>query len=144
MQKTNGTTSRSHSLRFSNCKVFDLNFRLIDGPRCLEHFDSLSNVSRDLHGRGFARECGSREVRLSKIASGALKPWSYISYTRPPCVRHWSLRSAFIEASKCIHLDVSLSQCSAVLFRLPLLRLGFWKNFRSTPTSCKFQTFQSF
>ena len=54
----------------------------------------------------------SEKVSLSKIASG-------------PCVRHRSFRSAFIEASKCIHLDVSLSQCSAVLFRLLLLRLRF-------------------
>ena len=45
----------------------------------------------------------AEKVSLSKIASG-------------PCVRNRSFHRAFIEASKSIHLDVSLSQCSAVLF----------------------------
>ena len=105
--------------------------RRIGGPRHLEHFVSLWNTSRDLHERSFAREVGSRKVRLSNIVSG-------------PRVPHRSFHMAFIEASKCIHLDVSLSQCSAILLRLLLLRLGFWKNFRSTPTSCNFQTFSKF
>ena len=37
----------------------------------------------------------AEKVNLSKIASG-------------PCVRHRLLHRAFIEASKCIHLDISL------------------------------------
>ena len=45
----------------------------------------------------------SEKVSLSKIASG-------------PCIRHRSFHRAFIEVSKSIHLDVSLLQCSAVLF----------------------------
>ena len=53
----------------------------------------------------------AEKVNLSKIPSG-------------PSVRHRSFYRAFIEASKCIHLDVSLLLCSAVLLRLLLFRLG--------------------
>ena len=69
-------------------------------------------MSRDLQERSFSKEFGSRNVSLLNIVSG-------------PRVPHRSFHMAFIEASKCIHLDVSLSQCSAVLLRLLLLRLGF-------------------
>ena len=42
----------------------------------------------------------AEKVNLSKIASG-------------PCVRHRSFHRAFIEASRCIHLDISPLLCSA-------------------------------
>ena len=47
----------------------------------------------------------AEKVSLSKIASG-------------PCVRHRSFHRAFIEASKCIHLDISPLLRSAVFLRL--------------------------
>ena len=72
MQKINGPWRTWHSLCFSNCKVFDLNFGLIDGPLCLEHFDSLWNMSRDLHGRSFVRECSIRKGKFIKNSFRAL------------------------------------------------------------------------
>ena len=66
----------------------------------------------------------AEKVSLSKIASG-------------PCIRHRSFHRAFIEASM-FHFH------NVVQFFLVLLRLGFWKSFRSMPTYCNFQTFQSF
>ena len=79
--------------------VFDLNFRLIDGPRCLEHFDSLWNMSRDLHGRSFVRECSSRKGKFIKNSFRAL-------YTPQIVYR------AFIEASKCISTSIFHFYCA--------------------------------